>query len=86
MFEIIKKKMKEYIQKRSITDTEIRDDEMENITVRLSHMQNAIELISLINLNKLNIKVLTCVAPYFNLNIDTGDIGSELSDSSDNDT
>ena len=70
MFEIIKEKMREYIKKEKLEDTEIRDDEMEDITIRLGQMQNAGELIRLINLSKLDGKVLKYVAPYFNLNID----------------
>ena len=84
MFEIIKKKMKEYIQNNKITETVIRDDDMEDITVRLSRMQSAGELISLINLGKLDSKVLKYVAPYFNLSVDIDD--SESSDSEPNDS
>lgn len=62
--------MREYIKKERLEDLEIRDEEMENVTVRLANMQSAGELIRSINLNKYDKKVLKFVAPYFNLNID----------------
>ncbi len=80
MFEIIKEKMKEYIKNGGLEESEIRDEEMDNITSRLANMQLAGELIRLINLNKYDAKVLKYVTPYFNLNID------ELSNNSDSET
>ena len=62
--------MREYIKNERLEESEIRDEEMEDITTRLSNMQLAGELIRLINLNKYDGKVLKYVAPYFNLNID----------------
>ena len=72
MFEIIKEKMKEYIKNGKMCERDIRDEEMEDITIRLANMQLAGELITLINLNKFDAKVLKCVAPYFNINIKSG--------------
>ncbi len=69
MFEIIKEKIKN----ERLEDPEIRDKKMEDITLRLSNMQSAGELIRVINLNKYNSKVLKCVAPYFNLIIEDND-------------
>jgi hypothetical protein len=70
MFEIIKEKMRKYIKSERLEESEIRDEEMEDITTRLSNMQLAGELIRLINLNKYDAKVLKYVTPYFNLNVD----------------
>ena len=81
MFEIIKEKMREYIKNGRLEETEIRDDDIENITMKLSNMQSAGELIRLINLNKFEGKVLKYVSPYFNLIID-----SDSSESSDEET
>lgn len=58
MFEIIKEKMRAYIKNERLEESEIRDDEMECITLRLANMQLAGELISLINLNRFDGKVL----------------------------
>lgn len=73
MFEIIKDKMRTYIKNKKIEDSEIRDNQMEDITARLGLMQSAGELIRQINLSKFDKKVLKYVAPYFNLNIDNSD-------------
>ena len=81
MLEIIKEKMKEYIKSERLEDSQIRDDEIEDITLRLSNMQLAGELIRLINLNKYDGKVLKYVAPYFNLIIDSS---NEFDSDSDN--
>ena len=69
--------MREYIKNERLEESEIRDEEIEDITTRLSNMQLAGELIRSINLNKYDGKILKYVAPYFNLNID------ESNDSSD---
>jgi hypothetical protein len=79
MFEIIKEKMRDYIKNGRLEESEIRDNKMEDITIRLGNMQSAGELIRLINLNKYDGKVLKYVAPYFNLTIDSSD-ESESSD------
>ena len=63
MFEIIKEKMREYIKNGRLEESEIRDEEMDNITSRLANMQIARELIRMINLNKYDTKVLKYVAP-----------------------
>jgi hypothetical protein len=81
MFEIIKEKMREYIKNERLEESEIRDDEMDCVTLRLGNMQLAGELIRLINLNKYDTKVLKYVAPYFNLNVDSSDESSFSSDS-----
>ncbi len=80
MFEIIKEKMKEYIKNERLGESEIRDDEMEDVALKLANMQLAGELIRMINLNKYHKKVLKYVAPYFNLNIDesSDDSNSEI--------
>jgi hypothetical protein len=80
MFEIIKEKMREYIKNGGLKESEIRDEDIDNITIRLANMQLAGELIRLINLNKYDGKVLKYVAPYFNLIIDSSDSESEESD------
>ena len=80
MFEIIKDKMKEYIKNGRLEDSEIRDEGIEDITVRLGQMQSAGELIRLINLNKYDGKVLKYVAPYFNLSIDSESDSEESED------
>jgi hypothetical protein len=80
MFEIIKEKMRNYIKNERLEESEIRDNQMEDITIRLGNMQLAGELIRAINLNKFDVKVLKYVAPYFNLTIDSSDSGSEESD------
>ena len=80
MFEIIKEKMRDYIKNGRLEESEIRDNQMENITIRLGNMQLAGELIRSINLSKYDGKVLKYVAPYFNLTIDS----SDESDSGDN--
>ena len=49
MFEIIKEKLREYIKNERLEESEIRDEEIEDITTRLSNMQLAGELIRLIN-------------------------------------
>ena len=81
MFEIIKEKMREYIKNERLEDSQIRDDEIDDITLRLSNMQLAGELIRLINLNKYDGKVLKYVAPYFNLIVDSNDEYDSGSDS-----
>ena len=63
MFEIIKEKMREYIKNGRLEESEIRDEEMDNITSRLANMQIARELIRMIDLNKYDTKVLKYVAP-----------------------
>ena len=45
MFDIIKDKMRDYIRKGKIDDSNISDDKMEDISLRLSNMQSASELI-----------------------------------------
>jgi hypothetical protein len=84
MLEIIKEKMREYIKNEKVDDSEIRDNRMEDITIRLSNMQSAGELIRSINLNKYDSKVLKYVAPYFNLNVDSDSESNSGSNSDSN--
>ncbi len=79
MFEIIKDQMKDYIKRERLEESEIRDVFTEDITIKLTNMQLAGELIRAINLHQFNGKVLKYVAPYFNLNLD-----NECSDFEDN--
>ncbi len=73
MFDIIKEKMRDFIKNERLGESEIRDEEMEDVTIRLANMQLAGELIRMINLNRYDKKVLKYVAPYFNLNINDFD-------------
>jgi len=87
MFEIIKDKMKEYVDKNKVSEADIRNDKTDGISVKLSNIQLACELIRDINASKFEGKVLKYVAPYFNLNINnSSESDCESSKSDDNDS
>ncbi len=80
MFEIIRDRIEEYIDENKLSESDIRDNETDEINMRLSNLQLAGELIRDINASKFEAKVLKYVAPYFNLIINSS--GSESDEKS----